>query len=60
MPELFTLDSLIAYLLSHRAQYPAHGGYHVEMREHLLAGPPRNLTHDDQDAVIILIGMNHR
>jgi len=60
VPELFTLDGLIAHLLAHREQHPAHGGYHIEMREHLLAAPPKNLTHDDHDAVVILLGIHHR
>ena len=57
---LFTRDTLLAYLLQHQKDHPHAGGYHIEMREHLLAAPPRLLTHDDQDCVVILLGIQHR
>jgi len=55
-----TLDELIVYLTNHRAEFPEHGRYHIEMREHLLAAPPQKLTHDDHDRVVILIGLHAR
>lgn len=58
--DLFTLDSLIEYLQAHRAEFPSHANYEIEMRDHLLAKPPKYATHDDGDAVVILIGVSHK
>lgn len=57
---LFTLDSLISYLVAHRESHPEHGAYQVEVRDHLLIAPPVHLTHDDDETVVILIGVPAR
>ena len=57
---LFTLDALIAHLVAHRQAHPTHGGYHIEIRDRLLAAPPATQTHDDQESVVILSGVQHR
>ena len=57
---LYTLDTLIAHLVAHRQAFPAHATYHVEIRDRQLAAPSPSQTHDDQEAVIILAGVQHR
>lgn len=58
--KLATLDELIAYLVKHRTMYPAHGQWPVELRDRIVALPPAVLTHDDQDQVVILAGIQAR
>lgn len=60
MTQLFTRDSLIQYLLDHQTMYPDKGHYEVEMRNTLLAVPPTLIQHDDQDQVIILVGVSYK
>jgi len=56
-PRLFTLDTLLDHLQAHRREHPEHGNYNIEIRDHLLAAPPEHLSHDDQDQVVILLGV---
>jgi hypothetical protein len=58
IPDLFSLNSVIDYLVAHRDQFPEHGEYNIEMRNCLLAKPPQHLTHDDQTRTVILIGVS--
>ena len=58
---LFTRTTLIQYLLKHEQEYPDKGDYEVEIRGKLLASPPPSyIQHDDQDRVVILIGVDHK
>lgn len=58
--DFLTLDTLIANLTEHRRQYPEHGAWNIEVRDHLLIAPPQHLTHDDREQVVILLGWPSR
>jgi len=57
MTQTASLDALIDHLVAHRKQYPDHGNWPVELRDRIVALPPKQLTHDEHDKVVILAGI---